>query len=893
VKKNLLNIVSGLVKLKTEDEIISCFIQNINTLYPQNGFLFNEKKLKTEDIEVSYNDNIFGYISPSNIELLSENEQEEINESIILLGTIIHSSNNSNQTQKNKLNFLQNLINAIPEPVFYKNAEGKYLGCNQAFEEFVGLSANEIIGKDVYEMSEKEIADKYFEKDKELFDNPGKQSYEWKIINKEGSVKNVKFDKATFAGSNGKPEGIVGVITDITKAKENELKLKYRLEIENVLSNISSYFFEESESKIDESIQYALKTLGEFAGVDRSYVFLFDENNEKMTNTHEWHSPQVKPNKDKFQNVSIELFPWGMNRIIGQDILIINNVLKLSTEVVKEKQNLVKLNIRSVIIVPIIQQKKTIGFLGFNAEIKEKNWDFGDSYALRVVSGLISVALEKHKYISELKDAEYKFRALVEQSLSGIYIIKENKFHYVNPKFAEIFGYTINEIINECAVSDLVHEEDVELVRENLQKRLKGKTEAIHYSFKGRKKDGSIINVDVQGRISSLKGQPVVIGVLLDITERVIIENSLRKLSKAMEQSSASVLVTNSNGFIEYVNPSFTKITGYERDEVINKNPKILKSDLTPKEVYNDLWNTIKTGNNWRGELLNKTKNGELYWEYNSISSIKDDKGKITHFVAVKEDVSNQKKMIEELRLAKETAEKANKLKTEFLAQISHEIRTPVNILLSFSSLIWEEVKGNISKDLEENFTLIKRAGNRIIRTIDLILNLSQIQIGSYELNPKKIDVTKQFKEMIIPEYEYKCGIKGLKLYFNCNLKNVFIHSDEYMFEQIFTNLMDNAIKYTESGQINVVVDKDEKNSVYVDVIDTGIGISKHYLPYLFDVFSQEEQGYTRKFEGTGLGLALVKNYCELNGANISVESEKGKGSKFRVAFLNTTQIKN
>lgn len=887
MEKTLLNIVSELTNLKSKDEILNSYVIHMNKLFGENEFIFLSEKENSDDIKISYNNTNYGYISVSDKKHLTPKNKSEINESIKLLAFIIHSKNIKSNSD-NSFDFSQNLINTIPDPVFYKDADGKYLGCNKAFEEFVGLTSEEIVGKTVFETSKPEDAKIYYQKDKELYDKGGQQSYEWNVIDKKGRSKNVKFEKATFYNEDGELGGIIGIVTDITDAKINEAKLKYRLAMESILSNISARFFEESESNIDSSIEYALRTLGEFAGVDRSYVFLFDAENKTMSNSHEWHSKNVSSIKNKFQNKPFSVFPWGIKKVYNQETLIIDDVEKLLADIKPSKINLVDLNLKSIIIVPIIHNKKTIGFLGFNAETGKKNWDYGDSHVLKVVSGFINVALDKHRYISNLKEAEHKFRAVVEQSLTGIYIIRENRFIYVNPKFSEIFGYEAGEIIENCVVSDLVYEEDRQTVRENLSKRLTGDLDAVHYSFRGRRKEGSIINVDVHGRRSFINGEPVVVGVLLDITERVMIENSLRKLSKAVEQSSASVLVTDVNGTIEYVNPSFVKNTGYERTDVIDRNPRILKSHLTPKEVYDDLWSTIKSGNNWRGEILNKKKSGELYWEFNSISPIKNEKGIITHFVAVKEDVSEQKKMIEELKRAKETAEKANQLKSEFLAQISHEIRTPINILLSFSGLIWDDVKNSVTKELRDNYDLIRRAGNRIIRTIDLILNLSQIQVGSYDLAPKKINVCKHFADNIIPEYEYKSNNKGLNFNFDCGELNLLVESDEYMFDQIFTNLIDNAIKYTDKGGIKIVIDGNEHQGVYVDVIDTGIGISKEYLPNLFDVFSQEEQGYTRRFEGTGLGLSLVKNYCELNNAEVSVESEKGKGSKFRVTFFKT-----
>lgn len=889
MKKSLLKIVTGLLTLNSEEEILNYFIENCSAYFGKIKLNYSPFSNSPADIEIKSEDKVFGYIAGKGVDKFSAEEKDEFNEAVNILGYILSTHADNVKQENNKFDFFQNLLNAIPNPVFFKGMDGKYLGCNKAFEEYLGVSAKDMIGKDVYELSsDKELADKYFEKDKELLANPGTQSYEWMAVNKQGEKRYVKFSKAIFYYPDGQQGGIIGIIDDITKTVEFEDKLKYRVEIENVLSKISARFFEESTGNIDASIEYALKLLGEFAEVDRAYVFLFDEKNNTMSNTHEWYNKNVSPSKDKFQNTSFSIFSWGVNKVLEQELLIIDDVQQLLGEIGSHKARLLKLNLKSIIIVPIIYNKKSIGFLGLNSEKQKRSWDYGDSHVLKVVSGLVSVALEKQKNLGELRESENRFKAVVEQSLTGIYIIRGSRFIYVNPKFSEIFGYKTNEIIEQCNVSDLVYEEDRELVIENLSKRLIGETDAIKYTFRGSKKDGSVINVEVHGSRSILNGQPVVVGVLLDITDRIMIENSLRKLSKAVEQSSASVMVTDRNGYIEYVNPSFAANTGFERKDVMGKNPRLLKSHTTPIEVYNDLWNTIKSGNNWRGELLNKKKSGELYWEYNSISPIKNDKGEITHFVAVKEDITDQKKMIEELQAAKVSAEKANKLKSEFLAQVSHEIRTPINILLSFSGLIWEDVKDSVSDELKNNYSMIRRAGNRIIRTIDLILNLSQIQVGSVDMTPVEIDVIDHFLENILPEYKYRSKSKGLVLEFCSDLKSAVVKSDEYMFDQIFTNLIDNAIKYTEKGRIDVVVDIDKNDNIFVDVLDTGIGISEEYLPNLFETFSQEEQGYTRRYEGTGLGLALVKNYCEMNNAEISVQSEKGSGSKFRVTFFNT-----
>lgn len=235
---------------------------------------------------------------------------------------------------------------------------------------------------------------------------------------------------------------------------------------------------------------------------------------------------------------------------------------------------------------------------------------------------------------------------------------------------------------------------------------------------------------------------------------------------------------------------------------------------------------------------------------------------------------------------AKEKAERADKLKTEFLAQISHEIRTPLNVIVSFATLLKEEVTGLISEDLLDGFSVINNEGKRIIRTIDLIVNMSELQVGAYEAILRPIELYSTILVKIVDEFKVLAREKGLELSLNNLAKEpLTITGDEYSIFQIFNNLVDNAIKYTPNGKIEINVYKNTEGNTEVEVKDTGIGISKEYLPNLFKPFSQEEQGYSRRYEGNGLGLALVEKYCEINNASITVESEKGHGTSFKVTF--------
>ncbi|MBI1936517.1 MAG: PAS domain S-box protein [Ignavibacteriales bacterium] len=284
-------------------------------------------------------------------------------------------------------------------------------------------------------------------------------------------------------------------------------------------------------------------------------------------------------------------------------------------------------------------------------------------------------------------------------------------------------------------------------------------------------------------------------------------------------------------------------------------------------------------------EIQLKRYDGKIVWVRDTSHVVCDSAKKNIYYEGGLEDITEQKRAEEELIIAKEKAEISDKLKSEFLAQMSHEIRSPINIILSFAGLLRDEIEDKLDESLKESFTAIENAGKRIIRTINLILNMSEIHVGVYELKPKKFDIDDDVIRLIHAEYHHIAKTKNLDFKVKRLTEHADIFADEYSVSQIISNLVDNAIKYTKEGYVEIIIRRDASERLCVDVCDSGIGISEEYLPKIFNVFSQEEQGYTRPYEGNGLGLALVKKYVELNNAEIVVESKKGAGSKFTVTF--------
>ncbi len=370
-----------------------------------------------------------------------------------------------------------------------------------------------------------------------------------------------------------------------------------------------------------------------------------------------------------------------------------------------------------------------------------------------------------------------------------------------------------------------------------------------------------------------------IIGTSSNITERKLAESQIKKLSTAIEQSPAIVVITDPEGNIEFVNPMFVEITGYTAEEVKGQNPRILKSGLMPQTVYEELWKTILSGDVWYGELQNKKKNGELYWDQAVISAIHDKKGKITNYVAVKLDITEQKRILSELIASKDKAEESDRLKSAFVANISHEIRTPMNGILGFAQLLKDP---QLTWEVQAEYIyLIQQSGERMLSLINNLINISRIEAGETILHPGETPVNELLHDLYA-FFKPEMNKKGLQLNCITPLSDIesIIETDSGKLAQILTNLIQNALKFTSAGGIDYGYKK-INDVLEFYVIDTGIGIALDMKEKIFDRFHQVDNPLTRTQEGAGLGLSISKAYVEMLGGTIRVESEGDQGSAF------------
>ncbi|MDX9759443.1 MAG: ATP-binding protein [Bacteroidota bacterium] len=247
-------------------------------------------------------------------------------------------------------------------------------------------------------------------------------------------------------------------------------------------------------------------------------------------------------------------------------------------------------------------------------------------------------------------------------------------------------------------------------------------------------------------------------------------------------------------------------------------------------------------------------------------------------------DITQQERQKSELIAAKERAEQSDRLKDAFIANMSHEIRTPLHIIIGYSNLITNELVGKMYPEMESYFLAIRRGSQRLMRTVEHILNISSIQVGTFSVQPEEIRISERIEDLV-QEMKSLAQKKGLLINFNTECPAAILFADRYCIDQAVSNIIDNAIKFTKKGHIDVRVFAQDRR-VCIEVADTGIGMAPEYLPKVFSVFSQEASGYTRPFDGLGLGLSLTKKYVELNRGSITVRSRKGKGTTFTLQFL-------
>ncbi len=367
-----------------------------------------------------------------------------------------------------------------------------------------------------------------------------------------------------------------------------------------------------------------------------------------------------------------------------------------------------------------------------------------------------------------------------------------------------------------------------------------------------------------------------------EINERKKAEEDILKLYWAVEQSPFSIFITDTKGNIEYVNHCFCDITGYKYEEVLGLNPCSFCTDEATTSVLSEIWEIVLKGSEWKGEFMNKKKNGELFWVSSSISPIRNVEGEITHFLAIQEDITLKKSAQQKLLEAKKKVEESEKLKTAILANMSHELRTPIIGILGFSQILSEDLKEPIQNNMVRS---IYSSGKRLKNTVDDIIFLTRFDGSDIVLKSDTVNIPELVKDLGV-NYTKTAAEKNLVFNLQVQNNNLYSKLDPELFGEALFKIVDNAFKFTNIGSVSIVIDSEIKNEIkwiIIKIIDTGIGIEEKSYEIIFEAFRQQSEGFSRNYEGCGFGLTIAKKIITSMNGFITIESLINKGSTFTI----------
>ena len=361
--------------------------------------------------------------------------------------------------------------------------------------------------------------------------------------------------------------------------------------------------------------------------------------------------------------------------------------------------------------------------------------------------------------------------------------------------------------------------------------------------------------------------------IISELSEtRLALQNTIYELIQQKDtlDNHAIVSIADEYGSMVYVNDKFCEVSGYSRDQLIGHNHRILKSDMHPKEYYQELWDTITEGKVWHGKICNQRKDGSHYWVESTISPFLDTSGKPYQYVSVRTDIT-------QLLEAKVEAEKASRAKSTFISSMSHEFRTPMNAIIGFAQLLEMTLEGNELESIKE----VKKSAHHLLTLINGILDLSNIETGAFQPSLEKIEIDTFVSESLLAVQDIAEN-KNIKIHKKTEGDPaVYVMADRSRLKQALLNYLTNAIKFNyDNGDVFVSIKCIDSSKCRIIVKDSGPGLSKEQLSTIFNPFTKldEHVGIT---EGSGIGLTITKRIVEIMNGKVGVESEVGKGSTF------------
>jgi two-component system, cell cycle sensor histidine kinase and response regulator CckA len=500
----------------------------------------------------------------------------------------------------------------------------------------------------------------------------------------------------------------------------------------------------------------------------------------------------------------------------------------------------------------------------------------GDAFAYLVkpfelehLAATLKKALDRQHLARALRESEERYRLITEAINDGIFLMDtQGRLVFANHRATAITGYPADELFGR-PIFGLLMPEGARRALERLASTAGDHDPGAVFETQLLTKDGGLVWVEANMTTVRREGQVVGrLGVLRDISERKRAEQQMRLQTVALEAAASGVVITDRAGRIIWTNPAFTTLTGYPLNEVVGQTLRLQKSGEHEPVFYEHLWETILSGQTWRGETINRRKDGTLYPEEQTITPMRDERGEITHFIAIKEDVSEQKKMREHLTHSEKLAAMG-----QLLASVAHELNNPLSVLTGHAAILKSTTDPKIADRALKMATAAERCG-RIVRNFLALARRRPPERTRVGLN----QVVRDALELLA----YPLRVDNVEMRLELAGGLPALTADAHQLHQVVINLLSNAhyaVRETPRPRFIRVATQGSADRVTLEVADSGAGIRADVLERLFEPF------FTTKplGEGTGLGLAICKGIVETHGGSLSAESPPGQGAVFRM----------
>ncbi len=800
---------------------------------------------------------------------------------------------------------LHTLLRTLPDMVWLKSPEGIFLECNPRAAELIGRPPEEIIGRNDLELLPPDLGPRMRQTDIQVMESGETLRYEHLLRFPDEHSELHEVSKTPVYDNDGGLIGILGIAHNIAEREENRLQIARQNRALRMMSGIAQALVR----RTDEAAMLAeiCTIIVEVGGYRMAWVGEAgaEPDREVRPLAHSGYEDGYLDELNLTWGDPVEA-QGAAGRAIRTGIPVIVQDLGAEPSFARWHGGAARRGYGSVVSLPLRSDRQIFGTLSIYAAEKGI-FDDTEMALLTGVASELGLGMSMQRSRQALAHSEASLRqseAALREAQSIAHLgswtldMVQDKLHCSDEIF-RIFSLPADTVPKREDLVNCIHPDDKERIRTEWAAAQGGQP----YDSEFRLRLGARVRwVRERAHIRfDPFGYPLsAIGTVQDITERREAEEQLRKLSLAIEQSPHSVVITNTEAQIEYVNEAFVRNTGYSRDDVVGANPKVLHSGLTPQENYASLWGTLGRGEIWRGEFINQRRDGSTYEEFAIISPVRQPDGRITHYLAIKEDISEKKRNQAELERyrqhlealvaerttqleqAKELAESANQAKSAFLANISHEIRTPLNAIIGLTHLAQRQTR---EPEQQNRLTKVNDAAHHLLSIINDVLDISKIEAGKLELESTDFSMQHVFATALGMIGE-RAVAKQLKLVQDIDpTLPARLRGDPLRIQQILVNFLSNAVKFTERGTVtvaaHVVSRQDKQLQVRFAVSDTGIGIADEITSRLFQPFEQADSSTTRRYGGTGLGLAISRRLAEAMHGEIGVNSVQGQGSTF------------